>query len=57
MKQTDKDYIIGWFEHIAQIAEDRKTLAGTTMTDSQALDEIRAIAKNSVYYIKKHIEI
>lgn len=43
-----------WFEHIAQIADDRKTLTGEVMKDSYALDEIKSIAKNSVYYIEHH---
>lgn len=44
----------GWFEHIAQIADDMKTLNGEVMEDSYALDEIKSIAKNSVYYIEHH---
>lgn len=55
MTQQDKEFIVGWFEHIAQIATDRKTLNGYVMEDWAALDEIASIAKNSVYYIKKHI--
>ena len=44
-----------WFGHIAQIADDRKTLTGVVMSDSDALDEIKSIAVNSIYFIKKHI--
>ena len=51
----DKENIIYWFEHIAQIADDRMTATGQRMTDSHALDEIKAIAKDSVYYIKNHL--
>lgn len=54
MTQEDKENIIYWFEHIAQIANDRKTANGVVMEDSAALDEIRAIAKGSIYYIKNH---
>lgn len=34
MTQEDKENIICWFEHIAQIADDRKTLTGEVMKDS-----------------------
>lgn len=57
MKQEDKENIIHWFEHIAQIADDRKTANGIIMEDWAALDEIKAIAKDSVYYIKNHVEL
>ena len=54
MTQEDKGNIIYWFEHIAQIADNRKTTNGKVMEDWAALDEIKAIAKDSVYYIKHH---
>ena len=54
MTETQKEIIIDWFEHIAQIADDRKTLNGDVMEDWAALDEIKALAKDSVYYIKNH---
>lgn len=57
MTQEDRELITYWFEHIAQIASDRKTLTGEIMEDWAALDEIKAIAKDSVYYIKNHIEL
>ena len=50
----DISLIKHWFEHIAQIADDRKTLTGEVMEDSYALDEIKSIAKNSIYYIEHH---
>lgn len=57
-KQKEQyDLIQYWFEHIAQIADDRMTATGQRMTDSHALDEIKAIAKDSVYYIKNHVEL
>ena len=55
MSQEDKELVIHWFEHIAQIADDRKTANGEVMEDWAALDEIKAIATDSVYYIKNHI--
>jgi len=57
MTQEDKENIIYWFEHIAQIADDRKTANGVVMEDWAALDEIRAIAKDSIYYIKNHCNL
>lgn len=55
MIQEDKELILQWFNHISQIADDRKTLNGEIMEDWEALDEIKSIAKNSMYYIKNHI--
>lgn len=57
MTQEDKENIIYWFEHIAQIADDRKTANGIIMEDWAALDEIKAIAIDSMYYIKNHVEL
>lgn len=57
MTQEDKENIIYWFEHIAQIADDRKTANGIIMEDWAALDEIKAIAIDSMYYIKNHVEV
>ena len=54
MTQNQKDLIVLWFEHIAQIADDRKTLNGAVMEDWAALNEIKSIAKNSIYFIKNH---
>ena len=57
MTQEDKENIIYGFEHIAQIADDRKTANGIIMEDWAALDEIKAIAIDSMYYIKNHVEL
>ena len=54
VKEVDFDLIIGWFDHIAQIADDRMTLTGQRMTDAHALDEIKCLAKNSSEFITKH---
>ena len=43
--------IIEWFDHIAQIADDRKTLNGFVMQDSDALDEIKCLARSCSEYI------
>jgi len=54
MTQEEKELITYWFEHIAQIADDRKTANGVVMEDWAALDEIKVLAKDSVYFIKNH---
>lgn len=54
--KEELDLITQWFEHIAQIADDRKTLNGYVMEDWAALDEIRALAKNSAEFIKNHLK-
>ena len=56
MDKEQIDLIIGWFEHIAQIADDRKTANGFVMEDWAALDEIKTLAKDSVHYIENHIK-
>lgn len=51
---TDKDTLKlaeQWFRHIAQIADDRKTANGAVMNYSEALDEIRVLARESAQYI------
>lgn len=55
METTDKELIISWFNHIAQVANDKKTLNGFVMKDSDALDEIKCLAKECAEYIKKYI--
>ena len=55
MKQEEIDLIKKWFEHIAQIADDRKTGNGVVMEDWAALDEIKCMAKNASYYIENHL--
>ena len=54
MKEVDLELITGWFDHIAQIANDRMTLTNQRMTDAHALDEIKCLAKNSSEFITKH---
>lgn len=50
----ETDLIILWLEHIAQIADDRKTANGFIMEDWASLDEIKAISNEIVHYIKNH---
>ena len=54
VKEIDLELITGWFDHIAQIADDRMTLTNKRMTDAHALDEIKCLAKDSSEFIKMH---
>lgn len=54
--EEELDLITQWFEHIAQLADDRKTANGAVMEDWAALDEIKALAKNSANYVKNHLK-
>ena len=54
VKNVDLELITGWFDHIAQIADDRMTLTNQRMTDAHALDEIKCLARNSSEFIKMH---
>lgn len=56
MTREDYELVKLWFKHIAQIADDRKTLTGVVMDDAHALDEIKAIAKDSIYFMENHIK-
>lgn len=55
-REEETELVAKWFEHIAQIAEDRKTANGDVMEDWAALDEIRALATDSAYYVRKHLQ-
>lgn len=44
--------IIKWFDHIEQLATDRKTLTGFVMSHQDALDEIKCLAKESKEYVE-----
>jgi hypothetical protein len=55
MKNEEKDLILHWFEHIAQLATDKKTLNGVVMSDEDAFAEIASLAKNACYYIQTNI--
>ena len=54
VKEVNLELITGWFDHIAQIADDRMTLTNQRMTDAHALDEIKCLARNSSEFIKMH---
>lgn len=44
--------VIGWFEHIEQMATDRKTLNGFVMDYQETLEEIKCLSKQSKEYVK-----
>ena len=44
--------IIKWFDHIEQLATDRKTLNGFVMDYQDTLDEIKCLAKRSKEYVE-----
>jgi len=54
MTENQKELIIEWLEHIAQMADSKKTVSGKVMKDSDALNEIKVLAKDSINYIKLH---
>lgn len=47
--------ITDWFNHIAQMADDKKTLSGAVMKDSDAFDEIKCLAKRCAEYVDKRL--
>lgn len=54
MTKEITDLIIDWFEHIQQMANDRKTLTGAVMDAQHCLNEIAAIACNSKQFVKEY---
>lgn len=53
-EQLNQELIKGWFEHIARIANDRKTANGAVMTPEDALNEIKALARDAAYYVENN---
>ena len=54
MKTLDENIslIVKWFEHIEQLATDRKTQNGFVMEYQDTLDEIKCLAKRSKEYVE-----
>ena len=55
MDKKNKDeisLIIKWFEHIEQLATDRKTANGFVMNHQETLNEIRCFAKIGKEYVE-----
>ena len=44
--------IVKWFDHIEQLATDRKTVNGFVMEYQDTLDEIKCLAKRSKEYVE-----
>lgn len=57
MNLEEKELLLCWFEHVAQLATDKKTANGVVMSDEDAFAEIASLAKNACYYVQKNIEI
>lgn len=55
METPDKEFIIERFNQIAQMADDKKTLTGFVMTDSDAFDEIKCLARRCAEYVEKYV--
>jgi hypothetical protein len=51
-KEENISLIIKWFDHIQQLATDRKTVNGFVMEYQDTLDEIKCLAKQSKEYVK-----
>lgn len=56
MSIEQKELVLHWFEHIAQLATDKKTLNGVVMSDEDAFAEIAALAKDACYYVERRLE-
>lgn len=46
--------IIEWFDHIKQLATDRKTQTGAVMDAQHCLNEIAAIARESKQFVEEY---
>ena len=51
--KEDLDLVVGWFEHIQQLVDDKKALNGDIMSEADTLDEIKALSTRSANFIKK----
>ena len=56
MSPEEKELVIYWFEHVAQLATDKKTANGVVMSDEDAFAEIASLAKNACYYVERRLE-
>lgn len=54
VKDTAGDLVTSWFNRILEIARERKTLSGYTMSFNDALSEIGVLAKDAIDYISRH---
>lgn len=52
MTQEQKEMIKLWFDHIKQMATDRKTINGVVMEDAFCLDEICALVNKASEFVE-----
>ena len=52
ISKKDLTLLVGWIEHIQQLADDKKTLNGDIMSEADTLDEIKALSIRSTNFIK-----
>lgn len=52
ISKKDLNLLVGWLEHIQQLADDKKTLNGDIMSEADTLDEIKALSTRSANFIK-----
>lgn len=55
MNLEEKELLLYWLEHVAQLATDKKTANGVVMPDEEAFAEIAALAKDACFYIQTNI--
>lgn len=53
VEKTPKELVMGWFDHIAQLADDHKNQNGIVMSDYQTFLEIKALALASREFVNK----
>lgn len=54
MTKEEKELLLRWFDRIAQMADDHKTLEGEVMDDAECFDEIKALAKDASEFIRMY---
>ena len=53
VEKTPKELVMGWFDHIAQMADDHKNQNGGVMSDYQTFLEIKALALSAREFVNK----
>ena len=53
--KNEMPLVAAWFEHIEQMAHDKKTANGIEMDEFQALTEIKTLAHACVDYVKNFL--
>ena len=55
MNPEEKDLLLHWFKHVAQLATDKKTANDVVMSDEDAFAEIASLAKNACFYVEENL--